>query len=103
MELANGPITPDADEILAKNNIDIIPDILANAGGVMVSYFEGVQNDMNLYWQADEVQQRLKKKMEQSVHNVFEISKKHNTSYRMGAFIVAMQRIFDAMDDRGEV
>jgi len=63
LELANGPITPKADEILEKANIDVIPDILANAGGVMVSYFEGVQNDMNFYWEEDEVQEKLKKKI----------------------------------------
>ncbi len=103
MELANGPITPEADEILAKNNINIIPDILANAGWVMVSYFEWVQNDMNLYWEAEEVQERLKKKMEQSAENVFNTAEKYETNYRMWAFIVAMERIFNAMNDRGEV
>jgi len=103
LELANGPITPKADEILEKAKIDVIPDILANAGGVMVSYFEGVQNDMNYYWEEDEVQEKLKKKIVEAAVNVWETAKKYDTTYRAGAFIVAMQRIFDAMKDRGEV
>jgi glutamate dehydrogenase/leucine dehydrogenase len=103
MELANGPITPKADEILEKNKIDVIPDILANAGWVMVSYFEWVQNDMNFYWEEDEIQEKLKKKIVQAAVNVGETAKKYNTTYRAGAFIVAMERIFDAMQDRGEV
>lgn len=102
LELANGPITPKADEILEKNKIDVIPDILANAGWVMVSYFEGVQNDMNFYWEENEIQEKLKKKMVESAVNVWETAKKYNTTYRAGAFIVGMERIFDAMKDRGE-
>jgi len=103
LELANGPITPQADEILEKAKIDIIPDILANAGWVMVSYFEGVQNDMNFYWEADEVQEKLKKKIVEAAINVHKTAEKYTTTYRAWAFIVAMQRIFDAMKDRGEV
>lgn len=103
LELANGPITPEADEILEKNKIDVIPDILANAGGVMVSYFEQVQNDMNFYWEEDEIQEKLKKKIVEAAVNVGETAKKYNTTYRAWAFIVAMQRIFDAMKDRGEI
>jgi len=103
LELANGPITPKADEILEKAKIDVIPDILANAGWVMVSYFEGVQNDLNFYWEAEEVQEKLKKKIVEAAVNVSETAEKYNTTYRAGAFIVAMQRIFDAMKDRGEV
>jgi len=103
LELANGPITPAADEILEKAKIDVIPDILANAGWVMVSYFEGVQNDMNFYWEEEEVQDKLKKKIVEAAVNVWETAEKYKTSYRAGAFIVAMQRIFDAMKDRWEV
>ena len=103
LELANGPITPEADEILEKKKIDIIPDILANSGGVMVSYFEGVQNDMNFYWEEDEIQQKLKKRIVEAAVSVHTAAEKYQTTYRAGAFIVAMQRIFDAMKDRGEV
>ncbi|NDK09402.1 Glu/Leu/Phe/Val dehydrogenase [Candidatus Gracilibacteria bacterium] len=101
MELANGPITPEADEILEKAGIDIIPDILANAGGVMVSYFEGVQNDQNYYWTADEVQEKLKKRIVHSAENVFNTAKTNKSTYRVGAFIVALERVFAAMKDRG--
>jgi len=103
LELANWPITPLADEILKKAKIDVIPDILANAGWVMVSYFEWVQNDMNFYWEADEIQERLKKKIVEAAVNVHKTAEKYKTTYRAWAFIVAMQRIFDAMKDRGEV
>lgn len=103
LELANGPITPEADEILSEMKIDIIPDILANSGGVMVSYFEWVQNDMNFYWEEDEIQKKLKKKIMEAAISVEETAKKYKTTYRAWAFIVAMRRIFDAMKDRGEV
>lgn len=64
LELANGPITPDADVVLFTKNIPVIPDILANAGGVTVSYFEQVQNNANYFWSREEVQAKLKLKME---------------------------------------
>ena len=100
MELANGPITPEADEILEKAGIDIIPDILANAGWVMVSYFEWVQNDQNYYWTADEVQEKLKKRIVHSAENVFNTAKTNKSTYRVWAFIVALERVFAAMKDR---
>ena len=103
MELANGPITPEADDILENKNIDVIPDILANAGWVMVSYFEWVQNDMNFYWEEDEIQEKLKKKIVEAAVNVWETAKKYKTTYRAWAFIVATERVFSAMKDRGEV
>lgn len=103
LELANGPITPKADEILENNKIDVIPDILANSGWVMVSYFEWVQNDMNFYWEEDEIQDKLKKKIVEAAINVGETAKKYDTTYRAWAFLVAMERIFSAMKDRGEV
>jgi len=103
LELANGPTTPDADEILEKNNIYVIPDILANAGGVMVSYFEQVQNEMNFYWGASEIDEKLYKKMREAALVVHETKAEYNTSYRSAAYIIAMRRIFDAMQARGEV
>ncbi len=103
LELANGPITPEADKILEDKSIDVIPDILANAGGVMVSYFEGVQNDMNFYWEEDEVQEKLHKKITEAAAAVHKTRDDYKTSYRSGAYIIAMKRIFDAMKDRGEV
>ena len=103
LELANGPITPEADAILEKMNIDIIPDILANAGWVMVSYFEQVQNNLNFYWEEDEVDEKLHKKITHAAQGVADTAKEYNTTYRAAAYIIAMKRIFDAMKDRGEV
>lgn len=103
LELANWPTTPDADEILEKKNISVIPDILANAGWVMVSYFEQVQNNANFYWEADDVKDKLQKKMREAARAVYEEANEEKTSYRSAAYIVAMKRIFDAMKDRGEV
>ncbi len=103
LELANGPTTPDADTILEKNNINVIPDILANAGGVMVSYFEQVQNDMNFYWEAAEIEEKLRNKMIEATLAVHQTKAECNTSYRSAAYMIAMERIFDAMQIRGEV
>lgn len=103
LELANGPVTKETDEILFTNNIMVIPDILANAWGVMVSYFEQVQNNMNYYWDAEEVDTKLKTKITLAAREVYKISKEHNTFLRSWAYIIAMQRIFDAMRDRGEI
>ena len=83
--------------------VDVIPDILANAGGVMVSYFEQVQNDMNFYWEAEEVDGKLHKKITYAAGSVYETAQEYKTTYRAAAYIVAMKRIFDAMKDRGEV
>jgi glutamate dehydrogenase/leucine dehydrogenase len=93
LELANGPVTPEADEILEKKGVRVIPDILANAGGVTVSYFELVQNEMNFYWSAEEVQTRLKDIMTQAWTTVLKNSKKFNSTYREAAFITAMQEL----------
>lgn len=103
LELANWPITTQADEILFKNGITVIPDILANSGWVMVSYFEQVQNDANFYWEADEIDAKLFKKITHAAQWVYNITKEHNTYLRNGAFIIALERIFSAMKDRGEV
>ncbi len=97
LELANGPVTPEADEILEARGIDVIPDILANAGGVTVSYFELVQNESNYYWTAEEVQEKLKVIMADAWCDVASYKKKHNSSYRVAAFIAAMKRLEDAI------
>ena len=103
LELANGPTTPEADEILYDKWITVIPDILANAGGVMVSYFEQVQNDANFYWEVSEIDAKLHKKITAAAESVYHIAWEHNTFLRNGAYIIAMKRIFDAMKVRGEV
>ena len=102
MELANGPITPDADVALFGKWIAVIPDILANAGGVTVSYFEQVQNNANYYWSREEVQSKLKLKMETALTGVLKSSKEHKVMLRTGAYVVAMERILEAMKMRGE-
>ena len=102
MELANGPITPDADVALFGKWIAVIPDILANAGGVTVSYFEQVQNNANYYWSREEVQSKLKLKMETALTWVLKSSNEHKVMLRTGAYVIAMERILEAMKMRGE-
>jgi glutamate dehydrogenase (NAD(P)+) len=102
-ELANGPTTPDGDEILYKNGVYVIPDFLCNAGGVTVSYFEQVQNAYDLYWEADEVYDRLDKKMTSAFHAVDEAARKYKVHNRMGAYIVSVARVAEAMRLRGWV
>lgn len=101
LELANGPVSPEADEILEAKGVKVIPDILANAGGVTVSYFELVQNNMNYYWTAEEVQERLKTIMVAAWEVVHENSVKFNSSFREAAYITAMRRLEDAIKMRG--
>ena len=103
LELANGPISAEGDEILAKNGKTVVPDILANAGGVTVSYFEMVQNKQNFYWEAEEIEEKLKKNMIKSWKNVAEAQEKFNTTYRMAAFIVALTRLQDILALRGTI
>ncbi len=100
-EGANGPTTPEADEVLERNNVFVIPDFLCNAGGVTVSYFEGVQNDMNYYWTHDEVLKRLDTKMTQAFNSVLEMSENEGVFMRDAAYMVAIQRVVTAMELRG--
>ncbi len=97
LELANWPVTPEADEVLEKNNIKVIPDILANSGWVMVSYFELVQNNANFYWDEDEVDSKLFKKIIRATIDVFNTSKQYNCSFRNAAYIISIKRVIDAM------
>jgi glutamate dehydrogenase/leucine dehydrogenase len=102
LELANGPITPDADTALFARNIPVIPDILANAWGVTVSYFEQVQNNANYFWSRAEVQEKLKAKMETALSGVLKSATDHNVMLRTGAYVVAMERILEAMKIKWE-
>ena len=102
-EGANGPTTPEADEVFKSNNVFVIPDFLCNAGGVTTSYFESVQNDMNYYWTHEEVLQRLDTKMPLAFNSVLEMSESHKVYMRDAAYMVAIDRVVKAMELRGWV
>jgi glutamate dehydrogenase (NAD(P)+) len=100
-ECANGPTTPAADPILYENGVFRIPDILANAGGVCVSYYEWVQDSYSFFWSEDEVLKSLEKTMVKAFHQVHETAKKHNVHMRLAAYAVAITRVADATRVRG--
>ncbi|MCD6285018.1 MAG: Glu/Leu/Phe/Val dehydrogenase [Anaerolineae bacterium] len=102
-ELANGPTTPDADDILYKKGIYVIPDFLCNAGGVTVSYFEQVQNSYGYYWKELEVHKLLDEKMTTAFHSVAEAAKAYDINNRMAAYVVAVGRVAEACKLRGWV
>jgi len=101
VEGANAPVTPVADEILAERSIPVVPDILANAGGVTVSYFEWVQNLQQFRWSADRVDQELTATLERAYRTVREVSEAKRVSMRTAAFILAIRRVATATELRG--
>ncbi|MBD3209262.1 Glu/Leu/Phe/Val dehydrogenase [Candidatus Woesearchaeota archaeon] len=101
VELANGPVTPEADALLEKNGVTVIPDVLANAGGVAVSYYEWVQNNQGYYWEEEEVMEKLEKKMVKSFKEIHALVKELDSTYREAAFILALRRLIEAARLRG--
>jgi len=100
-EAANGPTTPDADHILEENGVFIIPDILANGGGVTVSYFEWVQNVQHLFWTEDEINKRLREIMDHSFKAVIEVKEKYKAHMRIAANMLGISRVSKAAELRG--
>jgi len=101
VELANGPITPEADEILQANKVAVLPDILANAGGVTVSYFEWVQNRQGYYWTVAEIHERLKASMEAEGRSIWNLAGKRGISLRSAAYVHALGRLAEAIEAHG--
>ena len=93
VEGANGPTTAEADAVLEEKGITVVPDILANSGGVIVSYFEWVQNLQNYYWGEEEVNSRLETTIVSAFETVWKCAEKYKTSLRLGAYITAVDRI----------
>jgi glutamate dehydrogenase (NAD(P)+) len=100
-EAANGPTSPEADRILHDKGVMLIPDILCNAGGVTVSYFEWVQDLQNLFWREATINARLKEVMVKSFNDVLDLSRKHKVDLRTAAYMLAVSRVADATLTRG--
>jgi glutamate dehydrogenase (NAD(P)+) len=101
VEGANGPTTPEADDILNERGIVVVPDILANAGGVIVSYFEWVQDLQNFFWEEEEVNRRLERIMVRSFGEVWDFSQKRAVPLRLGASMLAVSRVAESVQARG--
>ena len=100
VEAANGPVASEADPVLAEKGILIVPDILANAGGVVVSYFEWVQNIQSVSWTEDEVNKKLREIMDAAFASVWDLAQEKHTTLRMGAYLIALKRVVDAKSAR---
>ena len=101
VEVANGPVTSEADAVLNEKGVLVVPDILANAGGVTVSYFEWVQNRQGFYWSLERVQERLQEIMSREFGAVFDFMEKHQIDMRTAAYAHALNRIGTAIEAQG--
>jgi glutamate dehydrogenase (NAD(P)+) len=101
LEGANGPTTPEADKILNSKGIYVVPDILANSGGVCVSYFEYIQDINSYFWKLDRINEELKRIIIEAFEDTYKISKERNISLRTAAYIIAVSRIAKAIELRG--
>ncbi|CFX02091.1 NADP-specific glutamate dehydrogenase [Candidatus Filomicrobium marinum] len=101
LELANGPITSEADKLLAAKNVIVLPDILANAGGVTVSYFEWVQNRQGFYWSLVEIHERLRAIMEREGREIWNVAQQNKSTVRAAAYIQALKRLAEAIEAHG--
>ena len=100
-EGANGPTTPEADAVLQENGVFVIPDFLANAGGVTCSYFEQVQSNMNYFWEEGDVLSRLDVRMTSAFHDVYDVAQRRKVPMRDAAYMVAIGKVAKACRDRG--
>jgi glutamate dehydrogenase (NAD(P)+) len=100
-ELANGPTTPGADRVLEDEDVLLVPDILANAGGVTVSYYEWVQDQYSFFWSEDQINKTLEDTIRTAFNSVHDTAKRYNTDMRTGAYILAVGRVVEATSVRG--
>lgn len=101
VEGANGPTVPAADDILNDRGITVVPDVLANAGGVTVSYFEWVQDFSSFFWTEDEINQRLDRIMQDAFRSIWDVAQQHGVTLRTATYIVACTRVLEARALRG--